>query len=244
MKNLKAITFVVAFVMIASTAVALTWLKKNQKLGRPGIKASANPDSPVMNIELPAQVLDYTSTNLPTDQVVLGYLPKDTSYAQRGYRAPDGFQMVGNIILMGADRSSIHKPDYCLSGQGFQLLSKSVVNIPIDGPSPYQLPVSKWIGGKVVEAGGQKFEKRLIYVFWFVADHEQTPDYDQRYWWLMRDVLKTAVLQRWAYVSYQTECLPGAEDACFERMKNLIAASVPEFQLPPTSAGSPAVARK
>jgi len=44
------------------------------------------------------------------------------------------------------------------------------------------------------------------------------------------------VLQRWAYVSYFTACLPGQEDATFARMKALITASVPEIQLPPDTA--------
>ena len=52
-------------------------------------------------------------------------------------------------------------------------------------------------------------------------------------WWLTRDLLTRGVLQRWAYISYFAVCVPGQEDATFDRMKSLIAASVPEFQLPP-----------
>jgi len=44
------------------------------------------------------------------------------------------------------------------------------------------------------------------------------------------------VVQRWAYVSYFTVCPPGGEEAAFARMKGLITASVPAFQLPPTAA--------
>jgi hypothetical protein len=66
-----------------------------------------------------------------------------------------------------------------------------------------------------------------------VADREQTTDNFQRMWWLARDLLRTGVLQRWAYVSYFSVCAPGQEDAAFERMNKLIAASVPEFQAPP-----------
>jgi hypothetical protein len=40
-------------------------------------------------------------------------------------------------------------------------------------------------------------------------------------------------LQRWAYVSYFAVYEPGQEDAAFERVKKLIMASVPEFQLAP-----------
>ena len=136
---------------------------------------------------------------------------------------------------MGADRTSIHKPDYCLPGQGWSINQKTMVNIPVAGAQGYQLPVAKWvIGNSFQTPDGQKQPVSGLYVFWLVADGEETPDNYQRMWWMGRDLLRTGVLQRWAYVSYFAICAPGQEDATFERMKNLIAHSVPEFQLPLT----------
>jgi hypothetical protein len=43
----------------------------------------------------------------------------------------------------------------------------------------------------------------------------------------------TGILQRWAYVTFFSACAPGQEENTYERLKNLIAASVPEFQLTP-----------
>ena len=234
MKNQKWIIFFVAFVLIAGAAGTLAWLKSHQKLGPPGIKAVAIPGSVQMKIDLPAYVLDFISTNLPEPEVVLGYLPKDTSYAERVYIAPDGFWVQGTIVLMGADRTSIHSADFCLTGQGFSGKEKSVVDIPIAGTQSYQLPVAKWnVSGTFQLPDGQKIERHGVYVFWFAADGEQTPDHFQFMKWLARDLLRTGVLQRWAYISYFTLCAPGQEDATFARMKNLIAVSAPEFQLPP-----------
>ena len=236
MKHQKWLVFFVALGLMAGTAGALTWLRANQKLGKPGIKAMAIPGSVMMKIELPERVLDFTSTNMPEPEVVVGYLPKDTSYAGRLYTAPDGLQINSTIILMGADRTSIHKPDYCLPGQGWSINEKTVVNIPVAGPQNYQLPVAKWIIGNVYQTpDGQKHEVSGLYVFWFVADGEQTADNYQRMWWLGRDLLRTGVLQRWAYVSFFSVCAPGQEDATFEQMKKLIAVTVPEFQFVPAS---------
>ena len=236
MKHQKWLVFVVALGLMAGTAGALTWLRANQKLGKPGIKAMAIPGSVMMKIELPERVLDFTSTNMPEPEVVVGYLPKDTSYAGRLYTATNGLQINGTIILMGADRTSIHKPDYCLPGQGWSINEKTVVNIPVAGPQNYQLPVAKWIIGNVYQTpDGQKHEGSGLYVFWFVADGEQTADNYQRMWWLGRDLLRTGVLQRWAYVSFFSVCAPGQEDATFEQMKKLIAVTVPEFQFVPAS---------
>ena len=234
MKHQKWIILSVALVLIAGTAGALTWLRANQQLGRPGIKAEAIPGSVMMKINLPERVLDFTSTNVPEPQLVLDYMPPDTSFAERIYTAPDGFWVQTAIVLMGADRTSIHKPDYCLPGQGWIIRERSVVNIPVAGPQSYQLPVAKWVVGKSFQTpDGQKQEVSGLYVFWLVADGEETPDNYQRMWWLARDLLRTGVLQRWAYVSYFSLCAPGQEDATFERMRKLIAATVPEYQLPP-----------
>jgi hypothetical protein len=173
---------------------------------------------------------------VPEPQLVLGYLPPDTSYAERIYTAPDGFWVQTTIVLMGTDRTSIHKPDYCLPGKGWIIREKSVVNIPVAGPQSYQLPVAKWVLSQSLQRpDGQKQQVSGLYVFWLVADGEETPDNYQRMWWLGRDLLRTGVLQRWAYVSFFSVCAPGQEDATFEQMKKLIAATVPEFQFVPAS---------
>jgi len=245
MKNQKRLIFFVVLGLIAGTAGALTWLKAHQKLGRPGIQATPLPNSVAMNIGLPAHVPGFTSEGEPQEKIVLDYLPKDTSYARRLYKGADGFYVDANIILAGADRTSIHKPDYCLAGQGLQVDEKAVVNIHIAGPQPYELPVAKWtVSGMRQKPDGEKVPVRGLYVFWFVADNEQTPSHLQHIWWIVRDMLRTGVLQRWAYVSYLSECPPGQEDAAFERIKQLIAASVPEFQLPPQPAGGAVAARQ
>lgn len=234
MKNQKWLILAVALVLIAGTAGALTWLRANQKLGQPGIKTEPIPGSVMKKINLPEHVLDFNSTNVPEPQVVLNFLPPDTSYAERCYFDTNGAPIYATAVLMGADRTSIHKPDYCLPGQGWNIRDKSVVNIPVAGTQSYQLPVAKWVIGNYYQtADGQKQPVSGLYVFWFVADGEQTTDNYQRMWWLGRDLLRTGVLQRWAYISYFTYCAPGQEDATFERMKKLIAHSVPEYQFPP-----------
>src|SRR5712675_2102050 len=103
MKNQKWLLLVVALVLMAGTAGALTWLRASQKLGKPGIKAVAIPGSVMMKIELPERVLDFTSTNVPEPQGVLAYLPPDTSYAERCYRGTNDFPIFATIVLMGAD---------------------------------------------------------------------------------------------------------------------------------------------
>ncbi len=234
-KKQKWLMLCIVLVLVASTAGALTRLKSNVRLGKPGIKAAPIPGSMVMKIELPENVLDFTSSNVPTSQVVLDYLPKDTSYAQRYYTSPDGFRATANIILMGADRTSIHRPEYCLPGQGWQIETKTEVKIPIKSSRDYELPVMKWVISNTYQTpDGQKHDIKGLYVFWFVADNKQSTGIVPMQLSMIQNQLLTGVLQRWAYISYFAICAPGQEDAAFERMKNLIANSVPAYQLLPT----------
>jgi hypothetical protein len=188
---------------------------------------------------LPERVLDYESEAVKIDQTVLDFLPKDTSFGQRRYTATDKFWIDVNVVLMGSDRTSIHKPQYCLTGQGWRLESgySTQSNVHIDQPYPYDLPVMKLIATKqVTDASGKPVTVRGIFAYWFVADQELTASHLQRVWWMARDTMRHGVLQRWAYVTYFAVCAPGQEEAAFERVKKLVAASVPKFQLTPQPA--------
>jgi hypothetical protein len=234
MKVPKLVMFIVALLLIAGTAAALTRLKTHPQLGKPGVIATPMDGTLMMKMDLPERVLDWTSTNIPEPELVLSYLPPDTTYAERHYQAPDGFDVTGTLILMGADRTSIHNADYCLSGQGLNTDAKKTVNLTIAGEQTYQMPVSEWRVSQVAQlADGQKIKVSGVYIFWFVTDGEQTPNHFEMMKRLALHVLRTGVMQRWAYVSYFSLCQPGDEDAVAARMHEMIAASVPGFQLPP-----------
>jgi hypothetical protein len=111
-----------------------------------------------------------------------------------------------------------------------------VDRVPLDKPFAYELPVMHLIATKSGEMNGQRTTLQGVYVYWFVDANRYTPSHAERMLWMARDVLLTGELDRWAYVAFFSMCAPGQEDVTFERMKKLIAASVPEFQLVPKAA--------
>jgi hypothetical protein len=246
MKQQKLILLVVTLGLIASSAGVLANMRAHQKLGPPAVKAESVADSIRLEVLLPERVLDYESKAVPEEQMVLDYLPKDTSFGQRLYTAPDGAWARVNVVLMGTDRTSLHKPQFCLEGQGWSINDNlsSETSVHIERPHSYDLPVMKIIGSKVLNINGQQVQAKGVYVYWFVAQNEITAKHWQRMWWMARDLFSTGVLQRWAYISYFSACKPGQEDVTFERMKKLISASVPEFQLTPTASVAPTASAK
>jgi hypothetical protein len=231
---------------MGGVAGLLAELSANQKLGQPAVKTSPIPGSVRLQVDLPERVLDYTSEAVEVDKRTSEWLPQDTSFGQRVYRAPDGFEVSVNVVLMGSDRTSLHKTEFCLEGQGWRI-DRSVsceTTIHMERPYPYELPVMKFIAARESKDQERSFTARGVYLVWFVADgDEYTPRHWQRVWWMARDLLRTGVLQRWAMISYFAVCAPGQEEAAFERLKKFIQASAPEFQMVPRPAGDSRTAR-
>jgi hypothetical protein len=241
MNRQKSLTLVATLALMAGTAALLAWFHTHQKLGLPGVRTSPIAGSIRLRVDLPERVLDYSSEFIEPDATALGGLPQDTSFGTRLYKSPDGFQALLNVVLMGGDRTSLHKPQFCLEGQGWRIdpAANLQTSVHVERPSAYDLPIVRLVANREITANdGQKAMARGVYVYWYVADGALSASTSglQRMWWMARDLLRTGVLQRWAYISCFSVCPPGQEEATFERIKKLIAAAVPEFQLTPPPA--------
>ncbi len=233
MNRTKWILAVVTVLLIGSTAVLLARYKSMQRLGNPGVKTQPIANSKNLDVVLPETVLDYTSEVIPQSEVVTNVLPKDTCYGQRRYMRPDKSSVQVNVVLMGEDRGSLHKPQFCLTGAGWAINSTEVDTLQIEKPSPYDLKIIKLtVSGEFTQEGRQ-IKAGGVYVYWYVADGllSADPSGTDRMWSMARGLITEGVLQRWAYVTFFEACEPGREAETYERLKKLIAASVPEFQL-------------
>jgi hypothetical protein len=251
---------VVALILVLAGALFLATWQSRHHLGQPGVRVV---DEVILGIDdtggllgstntfvagtnsiyLPEQVANFDSIRQPVSKVVLDWLPADTTYGQRIYTGKDGFRIQANAVLMGTDRTSIHKPEFCLPMQGWQVTAKKLTAIPVNKPRPYELPVMRMDSRQSVKgADGKEQVVASVFVYWFVADKQLTARHGERMWWMARDLLRSGVLQRWAYVTYFSICQPGQEDATYARMRQFITEAVPEFQLTPAPAREVAAA--
>jgi hypothetical protein len=236
MNRRKLILVVVSVVMIAGAAALLAAVP--QKLGRPGVNAVEVPGSQRMRIDLPEHVLDFASTNQGPDAESLAMLPADTSFGGRVYFKPDSIPYISSVVLMGTDRTSIHKAEFCLQGQGWHIDEFSQDTVHMTQPQTYDLPVIKILATQTGQIDGKTVTKKCVYVYWYVADGTVSNDRSGfgRMWDMTRELLLTGVLQRWAYVRFYAFCDPGQEDATYESIKRMINAAVPQFQTTPVPA--------
>jgi len=236
MKRNELILLVVGLVLIVGTAGGMRYLKANQRLGKPGVKATAIPDSGRMRIELPLQVPGFEAKAVEVEQKTLDVLPSDTSMVQALYKEREGagLQPIQSfVVMMGSDRTSLHKPQFCLTGAGWNIDDQRSerVKVRMQQPHPLELPVMKLIATRKVEVEGQPQDYSGVFVYWFVADEAVTEDHGERVWWMAKHLLRTGELQRWAYIAYFAPCLPGAEEETFNRIQKLMNATVPQFQV-------------
>ncbi len=248
MNKSKCLILAVALGMMAATAGYLVTVHKRLHLGAPGVKVGpaiiyddlGHPEAR-RSVVLPEEVLGIKGSNGPVSQGELDSLPKDTSFGRMIYRGKDGFGVVASVVLMGSDRSSIHQPQFCLEAQAWRIQQTEPIRLRMDRPYPYQLPALKLRAVRmIVDEYKQPVAMRGIYVYWFVSGDKITSDQGTRMWSLAKTMLEKGELERWAYISYFTTCLPGREDATYEQLERFIRASAPQFQ---TVAGQPSAGR-
>lgn len=236
MNRSKLILAMVAVLMIGGTAGVIAKFKSIQRLGEPGVKTRPLAGSSNLEVVLPEQVTGYTAELLPVDAIVTNVLPRDTSYGHCRYTSVDSnFAAQVNVVLMGTDRTSLHKPQFCLTGAGWTINKTEVDKIRMEKPFAYELPVIKLTVSGQFNVEGRPVVAHGVYVYWYVADDalSAAPSGSDRMWSIARELVTTGILQRWAYISYFSYGPPGTEDELYERQKKLIIGTVPEFQLTP-----------
>ena len=240
MKKARWILFVTGLAMMGATAGFLFHVKGNQRLGQPGVLLGNAPlfDENTnrvaeVTVILPEDVLSYESAAIPISSIELTMLPKDTTFGKRRYWIPNTLKNVDvGVVLMGQDRTSLHKPQFCLEGQGWTIEQSEVVNVKIERPYPYELPMMKLTASiRHKDDSGAMVTIRGIYAYWFVADKKITASHNERMVSMAKNLFRTGTLERWAYISYFSRCYPGNEEATFNEMKRFIAKSAPQFQL-------------
>lgn len=245
MSRRAAILFVLALGLMAATAGFLAYARTHQRLGPPGVRLVAEPSRDeqggavgTQSVALPTEILGSKSEALPITQAELEMLPRDTTFGRRVYVWTNRPAVQLNVVLMGADRTSIHKPEYCLAGQGWEFRESEMeaIEVPMTKPVPYQLPLMKIEATRRFRAGEQEEVSRGFYLFWFVNDREISVGHTGRMWDSALHLLRTGELQRWAYIAVFASCAPGQESETLEWLKAAIAEAVPQFQLPPLEA--------
>lgn len=239
MNRSKLILLITGLLVIAAAVTVLVRMQSNRRLGAPGVRMVEQPvfdetgrQINSWTVALPEKILDFDSRIVPISKSEVTWLPKDTTFARRAYRAPDGFELYISVVLMGTDRTSIHRPQMCLPAQGWTIEKTETTELPVLQPHPYSLPVNKLTSSKIGRlSDGSERKLSSLYAYWYVTDGHVTASNIDRTRLMAINAIRSGILQRWAYVSVFVPSSPGAEDGAFARMKQFIQEAVPKFQI-------------
>jgi hypothetical protein len=188
-----------------------------------GVRLSADEVNPV---ELPAFLgTEWIGQRTEITAVEREVLPADTGFARRNYVNVQSAQAVFfSVVLSGRDRTSIHRPELCLIGQGWSIRDRSRRAFRSASEPGAIVPATVLRTEQVTREGRTM---PALTAYWFVSSEGAVATHWER---LLRDAwsrVRRGRADRWAYVLMQTDALDG-EVAALARMEAVLAGVWPE----------------
>lgn len=194
-----------------------------------------NPEAGVV-MNLPENLLGMPGSPQEVSEAERLILPEDTQFAKMVYTDPDGNTVSAQIVLSGADRRSIHRPEACLPGQGWNILSSEPLDVELQ--SGRTLRVQKLRLLREIEiAPGIRRNLPMLFLYWYVGKGLTTHSQKDRVLRTNLDLLLHNKVHRWAYVIVSAPVMSGlsprglTESETLERLKQFIREAVPHFQI-------------
>jgi hypothetical protein len=204
-------------VAILGAGVLLTALTSDvSKVSEPGVKLVNG------QLFLVDKVGDWTGGELQgLSEAEKNILPPDTEGARRLFKGKDGHELFCSIVLAGREVTSIHRPELCLPGQGWNIQNEYVQGVPVATAPAGRLEVMRINATRsfpLPEGGTSQY--RAVFVYWFVGKNRTTAYHWQRILWTSLDRVFHNTNHRWAYILI-TAPNPGDEKSSEETMKIL-----------------------
>jgi len=186
-------------------------------------------------MDLPVIMGDFLGKKGAITKIEYDLLPKDTEFARRYYDDNHGHQINCSIVLSGAEQRSIHRPEGCLTGQGWTIVGQDTIPIPLQ--SGRTLMARKLTLARQVNQNGEPVTLRAFYVYWFVGDNVTTSSEMYRVLLSNWDRVVHNEAHRWAYVSVFSLVTAGLQpdgltaDQTESMLKDFTKQIVPTFQI-------------
>jgi hypothetical protein len=170
---------------------------------------------PGVIMNLPDSIGDYLGFDTDITESERLILPRDTEFAKKRY---DGFnlpEITTEVVLSGAQRQSIHRPQVCLVGQGWAIQKEETLPIALKNgrvQKVRKLTLVKTQDG--VQVVG-------YFLYWFIGKDKTTDDHLERIFLTSWDRVVHRVNHRWAYVIVSGILRPGLKAAEKEKQEVL-----------------------
>jgi hypothetical protein len=129
-------------------------------------------------------------------------LGADTESLKSLYSHPGGATIHVTIVLSNRERNSIHRPQRCLTAQGFSIGNSRVVTVGEGAGGSLDIMVLDLT--RPYRGGSSTAIWTGSFLYWFVGQGRQTPYHGTRMFWMAWDRILHSRGHRWAYIALQT----------------------------------------
>lgn len=159
-------------------------------------------------------------------------LPPDTGYSRRNYVAVSdrSRQVFFSVVLSGRDRSSIHRPELCLVGQGWTVLDRGAHDFPLTGGAALPATLLR-VRLEGLDSAGRRVQVPGLFAYWFVSAEDVVRSHTGMLLKNAEARLLHLRSERWAYVVVQTTA-DDSEEAALARMDEVVRTVWPGLRAP------------
>lgn len=153
-------------------------------------------------------------------------LPPDTRLDRMEYRdSRDNSSLTVALVFSGRDRSSIHRPEVCLVGDGSEVAVSETRRIAREGRPDLLTTVLHMRTRRAV--GTEVRTGRYFFAYWFMGRGHETPSHLVRMFWMARDRLLLGKTYPWAYISIAGTYAPAGDEFSLRKLDDLVRALYP-----------------
>ncbi|MGH8045832.1 MAG: exosortase-associated EpsI family protein [Chthoniobacterales bacterium] len=194
----------------------------------------------------PDRALGFSGKDEQPGEAEKKLLPPDTEFAKKSYTNTDGDYIGAQIVLSGVEHRSIHRPEICLRGQGWDIRGQQIVSVPLKSGKKLDVMVLD-ISRPARTSSGKTVDLPALYAYFFVSKDVETPRHFDRVAITNLDLLFHNKAHRWAYVIVTAQVLKGLtqhgrdREQTLQLIEDFLRETAPEFlksEIPATTTKS------
>jgi hypothetical protein len=159
-------------------------------------------------MSLPASLGAFHGKDLPLSEGERVVLPKDTEIIKKAYSDYAGDIVNAQVVLSGAEKRSIHRPELCLPAQGWSITSREKMPVKLDDGRTLVV-MKDTITRQVEVSPGVTKPLTSLFCYWFIGDGTTTSSHVMRVFLTSWDRVVHGKNHRWAYAAVSAPVLQG-----------------------------------
>jgi hypothetical protein len=159
-------------------------------------------------MELPSQVNGFSGKDAAASEGEKYVLPKDTEIVKKSYSDSFGDPINAQVVLAGAEKRSIHRPELCLPAQGWSIDRRETIPVTLANGRSITV-MADHISRPVEISPGVTKTLPSLYCYWFVGNRVTTSSHLHRLLLTSWDRVIHHKNHRWAYIAVSAPVLQG-----------------------------------